>query len=141
MRTILNVIWLVLCGFWMAIGYVLAGIVCFLLFFLVVTIPLGIASFRIASYVLWPFGRTIEPRPDAGAGSVIGNVLWIVLFGWWLAVGHLVTGIALCLTIIGIPLGLGSFKIIPISLLPLGMQIVPVDGAHELISARPVGSH
>jgi uncharacterized membrane protein YccF (DUF307 family) len=125
LRTILNVIWLVLCGFWMAILYSLAGLVCFVLFFLVVTIPLGIAAFRIAGYVLWPFGRSIEVRRDAGLGSVIGNVIWIVLFGWWLALGHLTTGIALCLTIIGIPLGLANFKIIPISLVPLGVEIVP----------------
>ena len=141
MRTVLNVIWLVLCGFWMAIGYVVAGLACFALFFLVVTIPLGIASFRIASYVLWPFGRTIEPRSEAGVGSLIGDIIWIVLFGWWLALGHLFTGVLLCLTIIGIPLGLGNFKIIPISLLPLGMRIVPVDEDHALIAARPVGSH
>ncbi len=125
MRTILNVIWLVLCGFWMSIAYVLAGLACFVLFFLVVTIPFGIAAFRIAGYVLWPFGRTIEPRREAGLGSLIGNVIWIVLFGWWLAIGHLVTGIALCVTIIGIPLGLANFKIIPISLVPLGVRVVP----------------
>ena len=125
MRTILNVIWLVLCGFWMSIAYVLAGLACFVLFFLVVTIPFGIAAFRIAGYVLWPFGRTIEPRRDMGLGSLIGNIIWIVLFGWWLALGHLVTGIALCVTIIGIPLGLANFKIIPISLVPLGVQVVP----------------
>jgi uncharacterized membrane protein YccF (DUF307 family) len=124
MRFILNVIWLVLCGFWMAIAYVAAGIVCFIL---IITIPFGIASFRIASYVLWPFGRTIEPRRDAGAGALIGNIIWIILFGWWLAVGHLVTGALLCVTIIGIPLGIANFKIIPISLMPLGVEIVPVD--------------
>ena len=124
MKAILNVIWLVLCGLWMAIAYVIAGLVCFIL---IITIPFGIASFRIANYVLWLFGRTIEPRRDAGAGSMIGNVIWIVLFGWWLALGHLVTGVALCLTIIGIPLGLASFKIIPITLLPLGVRIVPTD--------------
>jgi|SRR6516162_9185767 len=127
MRTILNVIWFVLCGLWMAIGYALAGLLCFLLFFLVVTIPFGIAAFRIASYVLWPFGRTISPRREAGVGSLIGNILWIVLFGWWLALGHLVTGFLLCLTVIGIPLGLANFKIIPISLMPLGVRIVPSD--------------
>ncbi len=125
MRTILNVIWLVLCGFWMAIAYALAGLACFALFFLVVTIPFGIAAFRIAGYVLWPFGRSIEPRRNAGLGSLIGNIIWIVLFGWWLALGHLVTGIALCVTIIGIPLGLANFKIIPISLVPLGVRVVP----------------
>ncbi len=124
LRAILNVIWLVLCGLWMAIAYVLAGLVAFVL---IITIPFGIAAFRIAGYVLWPFGRTIDRRPDAGVASMIGNVVWIVLFGWWLAIGHLVTGVALCLTIIGFPLGLASFKIIPITLLPLGVRIVPVD--------------
>jgi uncharacterized membrane protein YccF (DUF307 family) len=119
---ILNIIWLVLEGLWMAILYVLAGIVCFVL---IITIPFGIASFRIAGYVLWPFGRTVVPRADAGAASLIGNVLWIILFGWWLALGHLIAGVALCLTIIGIPLGIASFKIIPITLAPLGVQIVP----------------
>jgi uncharacterized membrane protein YccF (DUF307 family) len=123
LRGILNVIWLVLEGFWMALAYVLAGIICFVL---IITIPFGIASFRIAGYVLWPFGRTVERRPGSGIGSMIGNVLWVVLFGWWLAVGHLIAGVLLCLTIVGIPLGLASFKIIPITLLPLGTQIVPV---------------
>jgi uncharacterized membrane protein YccF (DUF307 family) len=123
-RLILNVIWLVFCGLWMALAYALAGLVCFIL---IITIPFGIASFRIASYVLWPFGRTIDRRPEAGLASLIGNILWIILFGWWLAAGHLVSGVALCLTIIGIPLGLASFKIIPVTLLPLGVRIVPVD--------------
>ncbi len=125
MRTILNVIWLVLCGFWMAIAYAIAGLVCFALFFLIVTIPFGIAAFRIAGYVLWPFGRTIERRPGAGLGSLIGNIIWIVLLGWELAIGHLITGVLLCITIIGIPLGLANFKIIPISLVPLGVHVVP----------------
>jgi uncharacterized membrane protein YccF (DUF307 family) len=120
-RFVLNVLWLVLCGFWMAIGYAVAGIVCCVL---VVTIPFGIASFRIANYALWPFGRTIVQRPTAGAPSAIGNVIWFVFAGIWLAIGHLITGIALCLTIIGIPLGIASFKLIPISLTPLGREIV-----------------
>jgi uncharacterized membrane protein YccF (DUF307 family) len=124
MRTLLNLIWLVLCGLWMAIAYVIAGIVCCAL---IITIPFGIASFRIAGYALWPFGRTTVERRDAGAGSMIGNVIWIVVAGWWLAIGHLVTGFALCLTIIGIPLGIANFKMIPISLLPLGREIVPTD--------------
>jgi uncharacterized membrane protein YccF (DUF307 family) len=64
-------------------------------------------------------------RRDFGAGALIGNVIWIILIGWWLALGHLASGIALCLTIIGIPLGLANFKLIPISLLPLGVQVVP----------------
>jgi uncharacterized membrane protein YccF (DUF307 family) len=124
MRTLLNIIWLVLCGFWMAIAYVLAGIVCCIL---IITIPFGIASFRIAGFALWPFGRTIVQDPAAGAPSLIGNVIWFVFAGLWLAIGNLVTGILLCITIIGIPLGLGSFKLIPISLVPLGKIIVPID--------------
>jgi len=125
---ILNVIWLVLEGLWMAIAYVIAGIVCFIL---ILTIPFGIAAFRIAGYVLWPFGRTIERRPTAGVASVIGNVLWLILFGWWLALGHLIAGIALCITIIGIPLGIASFKLIPITLVPLGTRIVSTRQAYS----------
>jgi len=127
MRLILNLIWLILCGWWMAILYVMAGIICFILFFLIITIPFGIAAFRIASYVIWPFGRSIVVRRDAGIASLIGNIIWIILIGWWLALGHLTSGIALCLTIIGIPLGLADFKMIPISLIPLGVRIVPSD--------------
>ncbi|HYK33102.1 MAG TPA: YccF domain-containing protein [Streptosporangiaceae bacterium] len=124
MRVILNVIWFVLCGLWMAIAYAIAGLIAFVL---IITIPFGIAAFRIANYVLWPFGRTIAPRETAGVGSVIGNIVWIILFGWELALGHLIAGVVLCLTIIGIPLGLANFKMIPISLLPLGVRIVPSD--------------
>jgi len=124
MRAILNIIWLLFCGIWMAIAYFFAGLVCFIL---IITIPFGIASWRIANYVLWPFGRTIDRRETAGVASLIGNIIWIILFGWWLAIGHLVFGIAMCLTIIGIPLGLASFKIIPITLVPLGVRIVPSD--------------
>jgi len=129
MRLVLNIIWLVLCGFWMAIAYAIAGLFCFLFFFLVITIPFGIAAFRIAGYVLWPFGRTIERRGSAGVGSLIGNILWIIFLGWELALAHLITGFFLCITIIGIPLGLANFKIIPISLFPLGVRIVPTDRA------------
>jgi uncharacterized membrane protein YccF (DUF307 family) len=123
-RAILNVVWLVFCGVWMAICYVVAGLLCFVL---IITIPFGIAAFRIAGYVLWPFGRMIERRPDAGAGSMLGNVLWIILFGWWLALAQLTFGVLLCLTIIGIPLAAASFKIIPITLVPFGVRIVPED--------------
>lgn len=122
MRMLLNLIWLLLCGFWMALGYVVAGIICCVL---IVTIPFGIASFRIANYALWPFGRMVVDRRDAGAGSVIGNVIWIIFAGFWLAIGHVVTGVALGLTIIGIPLAVANFKMIPVSLLPLGKEIVP----------------
>jgi uncharacterized membrane protein YccF (DUF307 family) len=126
MRTILNLIWLVLAGFWLAVGYVVAGLICCVL---IITIPFGIASFRIAGYALWPFGRTVVDKPGAGAPSVLGNIIWVIVAGWWLALGHLVSGIALCVTIIGIPLGLANFKLIPISLLPLGKEIVRSDQA------------
>ncbi len=122
MNTVLNVVWLVLAGFWLALGYVVAGIISMVL---IVTIPFGIASFRMASYALWPFGRTVVDKPGAGAWSTIGNVVWILVAGWWLALEHLVTGVLLCLTIIGIPLGIGSLKMIPVSLVPLGKEIVP----------------
>ncbi|RZU10326.1 uncharacterized membrane protein YccF (DUF307 family) [Kribbella rubisoli] len=122
MKTLLNLIWLVLAGFWLAVGYAVAGIICCVL---IVTIPFGIASFRIAGYTLWPFGRTVVDKPSAGAGALLGNIIWIIFAGWWLALGHLTTGIALCLTIIGIPLGIANFKLIPVSLLPLGKEIVP----------------
>jgi uncharacterized membrane protein YccF (DUF307 family) len=124
MRLILNVIWLVLCGWWMAIAYVIAGVICAIL---IITIPFAIASFRIASYVIWPFGRSITVRRNAGVGSIIGNIIWIILVGWGLAIGHLTAGIVLCITIIGIPLGLANFKMIPISLVPLGVTIVRSD--------------
>jgi uncharacterized membrane protein YccF (DUF307 family) len=133
MRLILNVIWLVLCGWWMAIAYVIAGVICAIL---IITIPFAIASFRIASYVIWPFGRSITVRRDAGVASIIGNIIWIVLLGWELALGHLLAGIALCITIIGIPLGLANFKLIPISLVPLGVRIVRSDELYPGYNAR-----
>ena len=126
MKTLLNVIWLVLAGFWLALGYVVAGIVCCVL---IVTIPFGVASFRIAGYALWPFGRTVVDTPRAGAWSVIGNVIWLLVAGIWLAIGHVVTSIPLFISIIGIPLGIANLKMVPISLVPLGKDIVPTDRA------------
>lgn len=128
MRTLLNIIWLLLCGIWLAIGYVLAGIVCCLL---IVTIPFGLASFRIADFALWPFGRRLADRPDAGAPSTIGNIIWLIFAGWWLALAHLATAVALAVTIIGIPLALANLKLIPVSLLPLGRVIVPIEAGQD----------
>lgn len=122
MRLVLNVIWLIFGGLWLALLYAFFGLIAFIL---IITIPFGFASFRIAAFALWPFGRKIVRRPDAGAGSMIGNILWIILLGWELALAHLITGVLLCLTIIGIPLGLGNFKLIPVSVTPLGREIVP----------------
>jgi uncharacterized membrane protein YccF (DUF307 family) len=128
-RVLLNLIWLVFGGLLLALGYAVVALV---MFILIITIPFGIASARIALFCLWPFGRTLIRRPDAGAGSLIGNVIWFVLAGWWLALGHLVTGVLMCLTIIGIPLGLANFKLIPVSLTPLGRDIVDIDEARRL---------
>lgn len=123
-QLILNILWLVLVGLWMALGYVVAGIICCIL---VITIPWGIASFRIASFVLWPFGREAVEKPGAGVPSMLGNIIWIVVAGFWLAIGHLTTSIALALTIIGIPFAWANLKLIPISLFPLGREIVSSD--------------
>lgn len=125
MKTLLNIIWLVLCGFWLFLGYALAGVICCIL---IITIPWGIASFRIANYVLWPFGRQVVQRPTAGAFSFLGNVIWFIFAGLWLAIGHVVSGVAMAITIIGIPLAIADFKMIPISLAPLGKEIVSTGG-------------
>ena len=129
MQLVLNVIWLVLAGLWLAIGYCLAALLCFIF---IITIPFGIAALRIAAFALWPFGSTVVKRDDAGVASAIGNVIWIIFCGWWLALAHLFTAIAQCLTIIGIPLGLANFKLIPVSLLPMGRVIVSVEEAEAL---------
>lgn len=128
MKTLLNIIWLVLSGFWLALGYAAAGIICCLL---IVTIPFGIASFRMANYVLWPFGRMVVDKPSAGAFTTLGNIIWVIVAGIWLAIGHATTGIAMCLTIIGIPLGIASFKMIPISLFPLGKDIISTNDPRQ----------
>ncbi|MEU7424403.1 YccF domain-containing protein [Streptomyces sp. NPDC040750] len=126
LNLLLNILWLVFCGFWMALGYLVAALICFVL---IITIPFGIASLRIAGFVLWPFGRTTVDRPGAGAGSFVGNVIWVVFAGWWLALAHLVTSIPLFLSIIGIPFGWANLKLLPISLMPLGREIVATDEA------------
>lgn len=129
MRLLLNIVWFVLAGLWMTIGYAFAALICFIF---IITIPFGIASLRIGTFALWPFGKTVVKRPDAGIASGIGNVIWFIFCGWWLALGHLVAGVALCVTIIGIPLGLASFKLIPVSLLPMGRDIVSIDQARAM---------
>lgn len=123
MRLILNLIWLLFGGLWLALGYLLAAAVCFVL---IITIPFGFAAARIALFALWPFGRTIVEKPGPRPGALFGNVLWLLLCGLWLAIGHIVTAIAMAITIIGIPLALANLKLIPVSLMPLGKEIVPV---------------
>jgi uncharacterized membrane protein YccF (DUF307 family) len=124
-RTIGNILWLVLAGWWLALTYVVAGVI---MCVLIVTIPFGIQAFKLAAFTLWPFGRTVVQDPDSGPVlGCLGNVIWIVLVGWELALAHVVAGVALCLTIIGIPLGLACFKLVPLALWPFGQEIVSVD--------------
>ena len=124
MRTLLNIIWLVLSGLWLAIGYALAGVI---MFIFIVTIPFAWQAFKLAGYSLWPFGRTVVKRTDAGAASVAGNVLWLVFAGWWLALLHLVSAALLAITIIGIPLAVANVKLVPAALWPFGREIVRGD--------------
>jgi uncharacterized membrane protein YccF (DUF307 family) len=122
LRLALNLIWFVISGIWLALAYAVFGVVMCLL---VVTIPFGVASFRIASFCLWPFGRSIVRDPGAGAPSLVGNVLWFVLAGVWIAIAHVVAGVGLCLTIIGIPFGWAHIKLALVALAPLGAEIRP----------------
>jgi uncharacterized membrane protein YccF (DUF307 family) len=122
MKTLLNIIWLVLAGVWMALGYLIAAV---LLAITIIGIPFAVQSLKLGGYALWPFGRALVQSPTRNKSlSLIGNVLWFVLAGWWLALGHLLTGIALCLTIIGIPLGIADIKMAGAALVPFGRQVV-----------------
>ena len=132
LRLLLNVIWLVLQGWILALAYLLAGVIACLL---VVTIPFGIASFRLAGFVLWPFGRTTVRAPGAGAASAIGNLLWFLFAGWWLALVHVVAGVGFCLTIIGIPFGVASFKLAAVGLFPLGKRVVETEPPRNWLQA------
>ncbi|MGZ4338150.1 MAG: YccF domain-containing protein, partial [Gaiellaceae bacterium] len=122
MRFILNIIWVVLAGVWLAIEYLIAAA---LLAITIIGLPFAKQSLKLALYALWPFGRTLIPAETRRVGlSVLGNVLWFILAGWWIGLSHLVLGCILCLTIIGIPLGVGSFKMAGAALAPFGKQIV-----------------
>ena len=140
MRTLGNILWFVLAGFWLFLAYVVAGILACIL---IITIPFGIASFRIAGFVVWPFGRTAVKRPTSGVFSVIGNIIWLILFGWELALAHLLTAAFLAITIIGIPLAIANVKLIPISLWPMGREIVPIEVAQargaDFLTAKQLG--
>ena len=128
MRLLANIIWFLLAGMWLFIGYAFAAFLCFIF---IVTIPFGVAALRIAMFGVWPFGRTVVGQPGKGTGSTIGNVIWFIIGGWYLALLHVISGILLCLTVIGIPLGLANFKLIPVSLSPFGREIVSVDEANR----------
>ena len=128
MRLLLNLIWLVFAGFWAFLGWMLAALV---MAILIITIPFAVQAVKIGVFTLWPFGRTIVRNDAMIAPAFIGNVLWLILCGWWLAILHLVSGILLAVTIIGIPLALGNFKLIPISLWQFGREIVDIAEAQR----------
>jgi uncharacterized membrane protein YccF (DUF307 family) len=130
MRLILNLIWLLLAGFWLALSYLFAAL---LLAITIIGLPFAVQSIKLAGYALWPFGRTLIQSPARSKPlSVVGNILWFVLAGWWLALEHLVAGALLCVTIIGIPLGVGSFKMASAALAPFGREVVKKS---DLVSA------
>lgn len=137
MAFLLNIIWLVFGGLWLALGYVAFGLLACIL---IITIPFGIASFRMAAYALWPFGRTIVEKPTSGVAAGIGNVIWFLVAGIWLTIGHIITAAAQAVTIIGIPLALANLKMIPVSLTPLGKEIVSNDqlqAHHRVMAGMP----
>lgn len=125
MRTLLNLIWVVFGGLWLFLGYILAGIIACVF---IITIPAGVACFRIAGYVLWPFGRQVVPSPGAGVMSGLSNVIWFLIAGLWLAIGHVTTAFAQAITIIGIPLAIANIKLIPVTCFPFGKRVVPSGG-------------
>ncbi len=125
LRFIGNILWLVIAGWSMCLGYLVAGL---LLAVTIIGIPFAIASWRLAFFVIWPFGRTAVHDPNRVPGvSAIANILWFILAGWWLALGQVLTGVLLCVTIIGIPFGIQSFKLAGLAMAPLAREIVSTD--------------
>lgn len=125
MKLLLNILWFITGGFLLAAGYVLFGVLACLL---VVTIPAGVASFRMANYAVAPFGRSVvQPASGVGGLSTVSNVIWFLVAGLWLAIGHITTAAAQAATIIGIPLAWANIKMIPVTCFPFGKEIVSSD--------------
>ena len=125
MKTIGNLLWLVLAGFWLALGYLFGGLI---LCVTIIGIPFGIQAFKLAGLAFWPFGRTTVIRSSAGLLEIVFNIIWLVLFGWAIFLAHIAAGVALCITIIGIPFGIQAFKLSLLALWPFGRVIVPLSG-------------
>jgi uncharacterized membrane protein YccF (DUF307 family) len=131
---LLNLLWILCGGLWMALGWVVAAVI---MAITIIGLPWARAAFNIGSYTLLPFGRRAVSRAeysgrhDLGSGpfGLLGNIIWLVLAGWWLALGHLITAILLMLTIIGIPFAWAHLKLARIALWPIGKMIVPIDAA------------
>jgi uncharacterized membrane protein YccF (DUF307 family) len=119
---ILNVLWLICGGLPAAFGWLIAAV---LMAITIICLPWSFAALRIALYTLLPFGHEIRARPDAGLLNTLGNIVWFVLAGWWLAIIHLVLAVALAITIIGLPFAWAHLKLAGASLAPVGKEIVP----------------
>ena len=128
MRTIGNLLWLLFSGIEMAIAYLFAALLAVVL---LITIPLAVPAVRLAGFTLWPFGRVVVRREGAGAGSVVGNVVWFLVAGWWLALLHVLFGLLLAITIIGIPFTVVHFKLAGLALTPYGKDVVEARFAHQ----------
>ena len=137
MKVIGNILWLLLGGIELALGYALAGLISIVF---VITIPFGVAAFRMAGYALWPFGRVLVRKPSAGVGSGLANLIWIVIAGIWLAIGHLIAALINAVTIIGIPFAVAHLKLAGAALTPFGHEVVPVGTAGVVAEVRPLGS-
>jgi uncharacterized membrane protein YccF (DUF307 family) len=129
---LLNVLWIVFGGLWMAIGWLIAAVI---MAVTIIGLPWSRAALRIAAYTLLPFGHTVVDRPGGAVSetlSFFGNLIWLGLAGWWLALGHLITAIGLAITIIGIPFAWAHLKLAGISLWPLGREVISVENARPL---------
>ena len=132
LRLLLNILWIVTGGIWMAAGWLFAAVI---MVVTIVGLPWARAAFNIALYTLLPFGQQAVSRAeytgydDIGTGplGILGNVIWLLLAGWWLALGHLITAVALAITIIGLPFAWAHLKLAGIALWPIGKMIVPID--------------
>ena len=120
MRTIGNVIWFILCGVWLGIAYILAGLGSCIT---IIGIPFGIQSFKLAGYVMWPFGRQLVESPGNRFSKGVFNIIWIIFGGIWLAMTHVIFGILLCITILGIPFGIKNFSMAKLALFPFDFSV------------------
>jgi uncharacterized membrane protein YccF (DUF307 family) len=119
---VLNILWLLFGGLEAALAWLIAAV---LMVITVIGLPWSFAALRIALYTLLPFGHEMRSRPDAGPLSTLGNIVWFLLAGWWLAIVHLVLALALAITIIGLPFAWAHLKLAGASLFPVGKEIVP----------------
>ncbi len=139
MRTLGNLLWFLFAGIWLAAGYAVSGLV---LCLTIIGIPFGVQAFKLAGFALWPFGRDVVPGGGpTGLLEVVFNLLWLVLFGWELFLGHLAAGLLLCLTIVGIPFGIQAFKLSVLALWPFGRDIVEADASRLSPAHSMAASH